>query len=187
MCVSMPVPPSAGTFMCGWSAGWGDLISPRGLTAGRSSTRPPRRRAQASGYFKTVPFQRICQAMNRGSAFLFRVGLFRCGPCPVAAIQQHCLRAPHDTAFIYASVDADIVRLIVHNGRVVGRTVDTECVGQLIYTKRINSDAPENLTQAYKAKRSENNPVDLRKNCRSGSNSHHIHWTSFFLRAPTSQ
>ncbi|XP_011619994.2 protein-glutamine gamma-glutamyltransferase 5-like isoform X2 [Takifugu rubripes] len=80
-------------------------------------------------------------------------GVFRCGPCPVAAIQRHCLRVPHDTAFIYASVDADIIRLIVHNGRVVGRTVDTECVGQLIYTKRINSDAPENLTQAYKGKR----------------------------------
>lgn len=98
-----------------------------------------------------------------------------CRAIPLRPLPRHCLRAPHDTAFIYASVDADIVRLIVHNGRVVGRTVDTECVGQLIYTKRINSDAPENLTQAYKAKRSENNPVDLRKNCRSGSNSHHIH------------
>lgn len=96
-----------------------------------------------------------------GSNFrkISRVGLFRCGPCPIAAIQRRCLRAPHDTAFVYASVDADIVRLIVHNGRVVGRTVDSECVGQLIYTKRINSDAPQNLTQAYKGKRGEKDSV----------------------------
>lgn len=97
----------------------------------------------------------------------FFVGLFRCGPCPIAAIQRRCLQAPHDTAFIYASVDADVIRLIVHNGRVVGRAVDTESVGQLIYTKRINSDAPENLTQAYKGMRSKNIPIYLWKNRKS--------------------
>lgn len=72
----------------------------------------------------------------------------------MAAIQRHCLRAPYDTPFIYASVDADIIRLIVRDGQVVGRTVETECVGQLIYTKSIDSDRPENLTQAYKCKKS---------------------------------
>ncbi|XP_078110502.1 protein-glutamine gamma-glutamyltransferase 5-like isoform X2 [Sander vitreus] len=79
-------------------------------------------------------------------------GIFCCGPCPVAAIQQRCLRAPYDTSFVYASVDADVIRMIVRNGLVVERMVDTECVGQLICTKRIGSDSPENLTLTYKSK-----------------------------------
>ncbi|XP_034733559.1 protein-glutamine gamma-glutamyltransferase 5-like [Etheostoma cragini] len=82
-------------------------------------------------------------------------GIFCCGPCPVAAIQQHCLRAPYDTSFVYASVDANVVRMIVRNGLVVERKVDTECVGKLIYTKSIGSDSPENLTQTYKNKKTE--------------------------------
>ncbi|XP_040009880.1 protein-glutamine gamma-glutamyltransferase 2-like [Xiphias gladius] len=81
-------------------------------------------------------------------------GIFRCGPSPVVAIQQHCFGAPYDTPFVYASVDADIVRLILHNGQVVGRAVDTEWVGQLIYTKSAGSDSPENLTHTYKSKQS---------------------------------
>uniref|UniRef100_A0A8D0AZU0 protein-glutamine gamma-glutamyltransferase n=1 Tax=Sander lucioperca TaxID=283035 RepID=A0A8D0AZU0_SANLU len=83
-------------------------------------------------------------------------GKFCCGPCPVAAIQRHCLRAPYDTSFVYASVDADVIRMIVRNGLVVERKVDTECVGQLICTKSIGSDSPENLTQTYKSKNSKN-------------------------------
>ncbi|XP_074499061.1 protein-glutamine gamma-glutamyltransferase 5-like isoform X2 [Sebastes fasciatus] len=81
-------------------------------------------------------------------------GIYCCGPCPVVAIQRRCLRAPYDTSFIYASVDADVIRLIVRDGRVVDRKEDTKSVGQLIYTKSIGSDAPENLTQTYKGKNS---------------------------------
>ncbi|KAF7668065.1 hypothetical protein LDENG_00033090 [Lucifuga dentata] len=80
-------------------------------------------------------------------------GIFCCGPCPVVAIQKRCLHVPYDTSFIYTSVDADVIQLIVRNGLVVGRTVDTQLVGQLIYTKSIGSDVPENLTEAYKGKR----------------------------------
>uniref|UniRef100_A0A8C4DK63 Transglutaminase-like domain-containing protein n=1 Tax=Dicentrarchus labrax TaxID=13489 RepID=A0A8C4DK63_DICLA len=79
-------------------------------------------------------------------------GKFCCGPCPVVAIQQRCLHVPYDSSFVYASVDADIIRLIVHDGLVVQRVVDTESVGQLIYTKGIGSDRPNNLTQTYKSK-----------------------------------
>ncbi|XP_041858874.1 protein-glutamine gamma-glutamyltransferase 5-like isoform X2 [Melanotaenia boesemani] len=77
-------------------------------------------------------------------------GVFRCGPCPVAAIQRHCFSAPYDTPFLYAAVDADVIQLIVKNGLVVGRAVHTEQVGQLICTKSIGSDRPENLTLTYK-------------------------------------
>ncbi|XP_074538299.1 protein-glutamine gamma-glutamyltransferase 5-like [Halichoeres trimaculatus] len=80
-------------------------------------------------------------------------GIFCCGPCPVIAVQQRRLNAPFDAAFVYASVDADIIRLVVRDGLVVGRMVDTQAVGQLIYTKSIGSDRPENLTPAYKRKR----------------------------------
>ncbi|CAJ1055298.1 protein-glutamine gamma-glutamyltransferase 2-like [Xyrichtys novacula] len=81
-------------------------------------------------------------------------GVFCCGPCPVVAIQQRCLSTPFDAAFIYAAVDADIIRLVVRKGLVVGRMVDTDAVGQLVYTKSIGSDRPENLTAAYKGKKS---------------------------------
>lgn len=72
----------------------------------------------------------------------------------MTAIQQHCIKTPYDSPFIYASVDADIVRLVVRNGAVVGKSVVVERVGQLICTKRIDSDSPEDLTQAYKCKKS---------------------------------
>ncbi|XP_068163025.1 protein-glutamine gamma-glutamyltransferase 2-like isoform X2 [Antennarius striatus] len=80
-------------------------------------------------------------------------GVFCCGPCPVTAIQQHFLNTQYDSSFVHASVDADIVRLIVRNGHVVGRMVESEWVGQLIYTKSIGSDKPENLTHSYKSKK----------------------------------
>uniref|UniRef100_A0A3B4ALZ0 protein-glutamine gamma-glutamyltransferase n=1 Tax=Periophthalmus magnuspinnatus TaxID=409849 RepID=A0A3B4ALZ0_9GOBI len=81
-------------------------------------------------------------------------GIYCCGPCPVSAIQRRCLHCPFDASFILASVDADVIRLIVRDGLVVGRSVDTEWVGQLIYTKSIGSDKPESLTHTYKTKMS---------------------------------
>nr|XP_061802171.1 protein-glutamine gamma-glutamyltransferase 5-like [Nerophis lumbriciformis] len=77
-------------------------------------------------------------------------GVYRCGPCPVVAIQRRFLNTPYDTAFIYASVDADIVRMIVRSGKVVAKKVDTKWVGRLIFTKSIGSDVPEDLTDSYK-------------------------------------
>ncbi|XP_051915729.1 protein-glutamine gamma-glutamyltransferase 5-like isoform X1 [Hippocampus zosterae] len=77
-------------------------------------------------------------------------GAYRCGPCPVVAIQRRYLGTPYDTAFVYASVDADIVRMIVRSGKVVGKKVDTKWVGRLIFTKSIGSDVPVDLTDSYK-------------------------------------
>ncbi|XP_069550242.1 protein-glutamine gamma-glutamyltransferase 5-like [Brachyistius frenatus] len=95
-------------------------------------------------------------------------GTFCCGPCPVAAIQRRCLGAPYDSSFVYACVDADVIRLIVRDGLVVGRTVDNECVGQLIYTKSVGSDRPENLTQTYKGKKRRKQAGTVRSKARSG-------------------
>ncbi|KAM6930115.1 protein-glutamine gamma-glutamyltransferase 5-like [Lycodopsis pacificus] len=80
-------------------------------------------------------------------------GEYWCGPCPVAAVRQRCFGTPYDTPFVYASVDANIVKLILHGQKQVGREMDTESVGQLICTKSIGSDAPENLTGTYKSKK----------------------------------
>ncbi|GAA6223531.1 protein-glutamine gamma-glutamyltransferase 2-like [Lates japonicus] len=77
-------------------------------------------------------------------------GIFCCGPCPVAAVQQRGLGVPYDTLFLYASVDADIVQLIVRDGLVVGRRFFNDTATTEIYTKSIGSDSPENLTFTYK-------------------------------------
>ncbi|XP_061908612.1 protein-glutamine gamma-glutamyltransferase 5-like isoform X2 [Entelurus aequoreus] len=77
-------------------------------------------------------------------------GMYRCGPCPVAAIRGRCLRTPYDAAFLYASVDADIVRMMVRSGRLVSKTTDSKCVGRAIFTKSVGSDAAEDLTESYK-------------------------------------
>ncbi|KAM9829210.1 protein-glutamine gamma-glutamyltransferase 5-like [Syngnathus typhle] len=82
-------------------------------------------------------------------------GIYRCGPCPVVAIQRRSLDIPYDTAFIYASVDSDIVRMIVQSGKVVGKKVDTQWVGRSIFTKSIGSDVPEDLTESYKRQKKE--------------------------------
>ncbi|XP_075882707.1 protein-glutamine gamma-glutamyltransferase 5-like isoform X2 [Nelusetta ayraudi] len=78
-------------------------------------------------------------------------GVFCCGPCPVGAIRRRHLTARFDAPFVYASVDANIVRRVVSHGRVVGTAVDTESVGSFICTKSVDSDAAENLTPAYKS------------------------------------
>uniref|UniRef100_UPI0037E761C7 protein-glutamine gamma-glutamyltransferase 5-like isoform X2 n=1 Tax=Semicossyphus pulcher TaxID=241346 RepID=UPI0037E761C7 len=80
-------------------------------------------------------------------------GTYRCGPCPVVAIKEGRLEAAYDTSFVYASVDADIVRMIVSGKAVMQRKEDTKTVGKLIYTKSINSDTPEDLTPKYKDER----------------------------------
>ncbi|XP_054602147.2 protein-glutamine gamma-glutamyltransferase 5 [Nothobranchius furzeri] len=77
-------------------------------------------------------------------------GVFCCGPCPVAAIQR-CINVPFDTRFLYAAVDADVHRVILRNGQVVGETLSSQCVGQLICTKSIGWDRPQDLTMTYKS------------------------------------
>ncbi|TNN52564.1 Protein-glutamine gamma-glutamyltransferase 2 [Liparis tanakae] len=88
---------------------------------------------------------------NRHSPF--SPGVFCCGPCPVVAVRRRYIRAPYDASFVYAAVDANVAQLILHEGRVVGRTLDAGWVGRLIYTKSIDSDSPENLTGTYKSKK----------------------------------
>lgn len=88
--------------------------------------------------------------LNHNHESIILLGTFRCGPCPVAAI-KHCINVPFDTRFLYAAVDGDVHRLIIRNGSVVGKKVDIDCVGELIYTKSVGSNSPQNLTMMYKS------------------------------------
>ncbi|XP_047458175.1 protein-glutamine gamma-glutamyltransferase 2-like isoform X2 [Mugil cephalus] len=112
-------------------------------------------------------------------------GIFCCGPCPVTAVQQHCLGAPYDTPFIYASVNADIIRLIVRDGLVVGRTVDTDWVGQLIYTKKVGSDNPVNLIHNYKGTKEQTEAVKITMKTIPGQMSPSLEVTLTMDRVPS--
>ncbi|CAL8369688.1 unnamed protein product [Lota lota] len=78
-------------------------------------------------------------------------GEFVCGPAPVSAVRRAAVGIPYDTAFVFAAVDADVVRLILHGDLVLGRFVDRAAVGRLVCTKRPGADLPEDLTHQYKA------------------------------------
>ncbi|XP_029579021.1 protein-glutamine gamma-glutamyltransferase 5 [Salmo trutta] len=81
-------------------------------------------------------------------------GIFCCGPCPVKGIRKKRYDALYDAPFIYASVNADVVTVIVRDGLVLGRSVDTQRVGSHILTKNVGSDGPQSLTCAYKCNES---------------------------------
>ncbi|KAG8002897.1 Protein-glutamine gamma-glutamyltransferase 2 [Nibea albiflora] len=76
-------------------------------------------------------------------------GVYSCGPCPVAAIQHRDLGTPYDTGFVLASVDADIIRLIVRNGQVVGRMEDTNLIFFIGLSRKcshLSSSSPEEMS-----------------------------------------
>lgn len=93
------------------------------------------------------------------------IGVYRCGPCPVAAIRERCLLVPYDTPFLYASVDGDVRRVIVDNGHVVGETLDSKAVGRLICTKSVGSSCLSNLTHSYKGLKSKKALITLFSFC----------------------
>ncbi|KAL6483658.1 hypothetical protein MHYP_G00085300 [Metynnis hypsauchen] len=79
-----------------------------------------------------------------------RTGVFCCGPCSVKAIRMRNVNLLYDTPFIFASVNAGVVTVVMQDGQEVSRRVERKRVGSHIYTKRIGSDRPESLTCNYK-------------------------------------
>ncbi|XP_030642559.1 protein-glutamine gamma-glutamyltransferase 5-like [Chanos chanos] len=77
-------------------------------------------------------------------------GKYCCGPCPVRGIRRRSVNLPYDAPFIYASVNADVLTVMVKNGVMVGRSIDRNRVGSHIYTKRVGSDEPQSLICSYK-------------------------------------
>ncbi|XP_026056647.1 coagulation factor XIII A chain-like [Carassius auratus] len=78
-------------------------------------------------------------------------GLYRCGPTSVIAIKEGELSYPFDARFVFAEVNSDVV---YYQSDKYGNTkiisVDTTNVGKLIVTKRVNSNAYEDITSTYK-------------------------------------
>ncbi|XP_026093431.1 coagulation factor XIII A chain-like [Carassius auratus] len=78
-------------------------------------------------------------------------GLYRCGPTSVNAIKEGELSYPFDARFVFAELNSDVV---YHQSDKYGNTkivfVDTTYVGKLLITKRVNSNAYEDITSAYK-------------------------------------
>ncbi|KAI4827086.1 hypothetical protein KUCAC02_030512 [Chaenocephalus aceratus] len=78
-------------------------------------------------------------------------GVFCCGPTPVRAIKEGELTFKYDAPFVFAEVNADVVNIMKKkDGSTSKVTTYTTFVGQKISTKRVGSDAREDVTHLYK-------------------------------------
>ncbi|XP_068451422.1 transglutaminase 5, like [Clinocottus analis] len=94
-------------------------------------------------------------------------GVFCCGPAPVKAIKDRRIDLFYDVPFVYAEVNADIHRIVVSEGRVVGHTRDTEKVGSLLCTKAVGLPRHQNITGDYKLIRSPYSTISSRSSTMS--------------------
>ncbi|XP_061826241.1 protein-glutamine gamma-glutamyltransferase 2-like [Nerophis lumbriciformis] len=78
-------------------------------------------------------------------------GEYCCGPCPVTAIKEGNLGVKFDAPFIFAEVNADIIKWMVRkDGQRQKLNVDQNSVGRNISTKSPFSDRREDITLQYK-------------------------------------
>ncbi|KAM3621781.1 uncharacterized protein V6R79_015918 [Siganus canaliculatus] len=94
-------------------------------------------------------------------------GVFCCGPAPVKAVKDRRIDLYYDIPFVYAEVNADVLTMIVNNGRVVSSSKDTERVGSLICTKAIGLPRYQNITGDYKFTRSPTSTLRSRSSAMS--------------------
>uniref|UniRef100_A0A3Q3GTS1 Protein-glutamine gamma-glutamyltransferase 2 n=1 Tax=Labrus bergylta TaxID=56723 RepID=A0A3Q3GTS1_9LABR len=74
-------------------------------------------------------------------------GAFCCGPAPVTAIFQGDTDLKYDVPFVFAEVNADMVKWLVSRRKMHS---DTSTVGQKISTKAIGSNMRNDITNLYK-------------------------------------
>uniref|UniRef100_A0A8C8ES48 Transglutaminase-like domain-containing protein n=1 Tax=Oncorhynchus tshawytscha TaxID=74940 RepID=A0A8C8ES48_ONCTS len=67
----------------------------------------------------------------------------------VKGIRKRRYDTLYDAPFIYTSVNADVVTVIVRDGLVLGRSVDTPRVGSHILTKNVGSDGPQIFPSSF--------------------------------------
>ncbi|XP_039465573.1 protein-glutamine gamma-glutamyltransferase 2-like [Oreochromis aureus] len=80
-------------------------------------------------------------------------GVFCCGPAPVNAILRGDTDVKYDVPFVYAEVNADIVKwMISPDGSKKKMYTDTRSVGQKISTKAVGSWKRVDITDSYKHK-----------------------------------
>ncbi|XP_008309346.1 protein-glutamine gamma-glutamyltransferase 2 [Cynoglossus semilaevis] len=74
-----------------------------------------------------------------------------CGPCPVQAIKEGNLGVKYDAPFVFAEVNADVIRwMVTRNGDKEKIKVDHSVVGRNISTKSVYGDIREDVTLQYK-------------------------------------
>ncbi|XP_030068826.1 protein-glutamine gamma-glutamyltransferase 6 isoform X2 [Microcaecilia unicolor] len=78
-------------------------------------------------------------------------GRYCCGPASVKAIKEGDVQMDYDTAFVFASVNADRSTWIYYDKNIKERVYcDTKLVGQNISTKAVGSDDRVDITANYK-------------------------------------
>uniref|UniRef100_A0A3Q3WSN6 protein-glutamine gamma-glutamyltransferase n=1 Tax=Mola mola TaxID=94237 RepID=A0A3Q3WSN6_MOLML len=78
-------------------------------------------------------------------------GTFCCGPAPVTAILQGEVNLKYDVPFVFAEVNADIVKWMVSAfGSKRKIHTDTSSVGQKISTKAVDNGMRDDITHSYK-------------------------------------
>uniref|UniRef100_A0A3Q3NH98 Transglutaminase-like domain-containing protein n=1 Tax=Labrus bergylta TaxID=56723 RepID=A0A3Q3NH98_9LABR len=78
-------------------------------------------------------------------------GAFCCGPAPVTAIFQGDTDLKYDVPFVFAEVNADMVKWLLSTGGLKRKMhSDTSTVGQKISTKAIGSNMRNDITNLYK-------------------------------------
>ncbi|XP_072539121.1 protein-glutamine gamma-glutamyltransferase 2 [Salminus brasiliensis] len=78
-------------------------------------------------------------------------GVFCCGPAPLKAILEGHTNVKYDVPFVYAEVNADIVKWMTwSDGSKKKIQTQTSSVGQCISTKTVGSDKRLDITNQYK-------------------------------------
>ncbi|XP_030632402.1 protein-glutamine gamma-glutamyltransferase 2 [Chanos chanos] len=78
-------------------------------------------------------------------------GVYCCGPVPVRAIKEGELTFKYDAPFVFAEVNADVDWFLIRkDGSTEKLSSSTASVGRNISTKRVGSDAREDITHLYK-------------------------------------
>lgn len=82
--------------------------------------------------------------------FPLPLGVYCCGPIPVRAIKEGELTFKYDAPFVFAEVNADVLTFMERKDGSTSKVTTTAVVGQKISTKRVGSDAREDITHLYK-------------------------------------
>ncbi|XP_040887570.1 protein-glutamine gamma-glutamyltransferase 2-like [Toxotes jaculatrix] len=78
-------------------------------------------------------------------------GQFCCGPAPVSAVLQGDTNLKYDVPFVFAEVNADVVKWMVWaDGSKMKMSSDTTTVGQNISTKAVGYNLRNDITDSYK-------------------------------------
>ncbi|XP_052899371.1 annulin-like [Anopheles moucheti] len=79
-------------------------------------------------------------------------GMYKCGPCPVAAIKQGLVHIPYDGEFIYAEVNADVIYWTIGSDQNLPKPIEinTSQIGRDMSTKAIGTNKRVDITDQYK-------------------------------------